>query len=402
MGDFYQGEMVTTLHRLGKNNLENLEEGLIKYSKQRPIALVLPAIPRDLRGDAMKKIIEELEQVKYLNEIILTLGISSKEDLEYAKKLFAPLSHLVKIVWNNSHDMQAIYKLLEENGLSIGDDGKGRSTWISYGYILAGGTSDVIVLHDCDILTYHRELLGRLCYPVVNPNLNYEFCKGYYNRVTDRLHGRATRLFLIPLVGALKKLIGHIPFLSYLGSFRYPLAGEFSMVADLARMNRIPGDWGLEVGVLAQVFKNCSTQRICQAELCDNYEHKHQPLSPEDSKTGLNKMTIDIARSIFMTLANEGIILSDGFFKTLSVSYVKTAQNAIKQYNDDSSFNGLFFDRHQEGITVETFSRSLSIASQEFLRDPLENHLIPNWSRVTSAIPDILNLLKAAVDKDND
>jgi glucosyl-3-phosphoglycerate synthase len=173
------------------------------------------------------------------------------------------------------------------------------------------------------------------------------------------------------------------------------------MVADVARVNRIPGDWGLEVGVLAQVFKNCSTQRICQADLCDNYEHKHQPLSQEDPKTGLNKMAIDIARSIFGTLANEGVILSEGFFKTLSITYLRTAQDAIKQYSDDASFNGLFFDRHQEGIAVETFTRSLYLSSQEFLKNPLGSHLIPNWSRVTSAIPDILNLLKEAVEEDN-
>ena len=159
MSDFYQGGMITTLHRLEKNSLESIEAELVKHSQQRPVALVLPAIPRDLRGEPMKKILEELGKVTYLNEIILTLGKCDKEDQEYAKKLFSSQSHLLKIIWNNSENMQSIYKQLEENGLTIGDDGKGRSAWISYGYILAEGKSDVVVLHDCDIVTYHRELL---------------------------------------------------------------------------------------------------------------------------------------------------------------------------------------------------------------------------------------------------
>ena len=90
------------------------------------------------------------------------------------------------------------------------------------------------------------------------PDLDYKFCKGYYSRVTDRMHGRVTRLLITPLINALMKILGPLPLLQYLNSFRYPLSGEFSMVADLALINRIPADWGLEVGVLAEVFRNCS------------------------------------------------------------------------------------------------------------------------------------------------
>jgi hypothetical protein len=37
----------------------------------------------------------------------------------------------------------------------------------------------VIVVHDCDILTYDRLLLGRLAYPLVVPDMEYDFAKGY-------------------------------------------------------------------------------------------------------------------------------------------------------------------------------------------------------------------------------
>src|SRR3989304_1652422 len=98
------------------------------------------------------------------------------------------------------------------------------------------------------------------------------------------------------MVRALRSILGHLSFLVYLDSFRYPLAGEFAMQVNLARVNRIPSDWGLEVGVLAEVYRNCSLKRVCQADIADNYEHKHQDLSRGDPTKGLMKMAVDIAK----------------------------------------------------------------------------------------------------------
>ncbi|MCK7503292.1 MAG: hypothetical protein MZV70_03725 [Desulfobacterales bacterium] len=192
----------------------------------------------------------------------------------------------------------------------MGEDGKGRSAWTAYGYILALENSHVIALHDCDIVTYDRELLARLCYPVTHPNIGFEFCKGYYSRVTDQLHGRVTRLFVSPLIRSLKATLGPNQFLDYLDSFRYILAGEFAMDTELARRLRIPGDWGIEVGVLAEVHRNCVLSRVCQVDLSDNYEHKHQPLTLEDPDQGLLKMGTDIAKCMFRNLASRGHILT--------------------------------------------------------------------------------------------
>jgi glucosyl-3-phosphoglycerate synthase len=215
------------------------------------------------------------------------------------------------------------------------------------------------------------------------------------------MHGRVTRLFVTPLIRSLERILGYLPFLVYLDSFRYPLAGEFSMITDLARINRIPWDWGLEVGVLSEVFRNCSLRRICQVDLTENYEHKHQELSPEDPGKGLLKMSIDIAKNLFRNLASEGIDLSESLLKTLKATYLRTAHEAITKYHDDAAINGLDFDRHEEGVAVETFTKGIELASRAFVEDPLRIPLIPNWSRVTSAIPDFLERLKNAVDDDN-
>jgi glucosyl-3-phosphoglycerate synthase len=244
-------------------------------------------------------------------------------------------------------------------------------------------------------------MLARLVYPVVNPNFDYRYCKGYYSRVTNRMHGRVTRLMMTPLIRSLERIVGFLPLLAYLDSFRYVLAGEFSMDADLARVNRIPADWGLEVGMLAEVFRNVAVQRVCQVDLAGNYEHKHQELSEHDAGTGLMKMSIDISKSLFRTLAGEGVLLSAGLFRTLLATYRRTAEDTIERFHADAAINGLDFDRDAEETAVEAFARAIRVAADQFLADPLGVPLIPNWNRVTSAIPGFLSRLHEAVEADN-
>lgn len=402
MADFHQTGVITTFHRFGQTNLERMEQELVEFNRHRPIALVLPITPAEIEAPAIKGILDNLKEVRYLNEIVVTLGRTDDEKyFRRAKEMFSYLPQRVRVLWASGPTMTRLYRFLEENDLPIGTDGKGRSAWTAYGYILAREESKVIALHDCDIVNYSRELLGRLCYPVASPNIDYAFCKGYYARVTDRMHGRVTRLFVTPLIRSLAKIFGQLPLLTFLDSFRYPLAGEFSMVADLGRINRIPNDWGLEVETLAEVYRNYSLRRICQVELCESYEHKHQPLSPDDPRTGLMKMSIDIAKSIFRNLAIEGTVLSENHLNALMVNYLRTAQDTIKQYHDDAALNGLIFDRHQETIMVEAFTRALQIAGSEFLKNPLYSPLIPNWSRVTSALPRFLEQLFDLVEQEN-
>lgn len=401
MGDFYQTGLVATFHRFGTSNLERLEAELAVYARQRPITLVLPALYSEIEGPALPRIIEELKGVSYLNQIIVTLGQTSAEQFRHAKKFFSRLPQRPVLIWNTGPRVTALYQQLESGSMRVGEDGKGRSCWMAFGYTLACGRSQIIALHDCDITTYSREMLARLIYPVVNPNTDYEFSKGYYARVTDRMYGRATRLMITPLIRSLQEIVGHNEFLRYLDSFRYPLSGEFCMQADLARANRIPSDWGLEVGVLAEVRRNTSIKRVCQVDIADAYEHKHQSLSPNDQGKGLLKMCIDVSKALFRMLAAQGIELTQGRLKTLQAAYVRMAEDSINRYQGDAWINGLAFDRHAEETAVDAFSRGLRIAAEQFFEDPLGVPLIPNWNRVISAFPTFFEELRAAVQTDN-
>ncbi len=410
MADFYQSGVITTLHRLernrvGSNSTRRLERELRAYSEARPVALVLPCLISELKGPGLKVIIDTLRAVRYLKQIVVSVtGTEDPDDFERIRIAFDGVRTVdgrpPTILWDTGPRVQSLYSNLREEGLDPGGQGKGRNTWLGYGYVLATNSSRVIAVHDCDIRTYDREFLARLCYPTANPNLNYEFAKGYYGRVTDRLHGRVTRLFVGPLLKAMKAVLGSIPLLDYLDSFRYPLAGECSMTTEQARMNRIPGDWGLEVGMLVEVFRNCSPKRICQIELADNYDHRHQELSENDSSRGLHRMVSDIASSLIRNLASYGVEFDAGFLNTLTSAYLRTAQDAIASYDDDAALNGLVFDRHEEEVAVEVFLRALRAAGLGFVRDPFGTPPIPNWNRVTSALPGFLEELREAVDAD--
>jgi glucosyl-3-phosphoglycerate synthase len=381
--------------------MEKIEQELEHYSRIRPIALVLPSLYSELEGPALPKIVAELKNVSYVRQIVVSLGRADRKQYEEACRFFSVLPQETVVIWNDGKRLAKLRKVLENNSLQIGPDGKGRSAWTAYGYVLGAGKADIIALHDCDILTYSRELLGRLVYPVVNPNLGFEFCKGFYARYANKMYGRVTRLLMTPLIRTLKTVLQPHTLLDYLDSFRYPLSGEFAMNADLARVNRIPSDWGLEVGVLAEVYRNTSVRRVCQSELCEVYDHKHQILDPTSAEVGLLKMCIDICKHLFRTLASEGIVISDSQLRSVLARYQKLAEDTIDRYSADASINGLAYERHDEENIIHTFAKGIQMAGDAFMRDPLAISLVPNWNRVTSALPDFLEQLTAAVDDDN-
>lgn len=400
MPDFYQFGPITTLHRLATGDWRALEDELHEFRESRPIALVIPCLYSELAGPAIGAIVDEIAKAEYVSRIVIALDRASPEEYLHATRFFSRLGGREAILWLHSPTILRLFSELESQGLPLETSGKGRACWMAYGYVLSQPEIEVIALHDADIETYDRGLLARLCYPVGNPNLGLEFAKGYYARFSDRLHGRVMRLFLSPLLRSLETVCGPHPLLSFLGAFRYPLAGEFAMSTDLARVNRFPSDWGLEVGVLAEVYRNLAPRRVCQVDLCDRYDHKHRDLSADDPSGGLMKTSIDIGKSLFQNLATEGVDFSAGRFRSLVISYSRLASDMIRQYDADAAINQLAFDRHQEGLAVDTFVRALQLATQEFMDDPLGAPLIPNWNRVLSAVPDILERLADAVESD--
>ncbi len=402
MGDFYQNGIVTTLHNLVDRPVAALEQELLGFSKARPMSLVLPSLFSELEGPALKHIIQELTKVPYLSEIVIGLDRADADQYRYALDYFSGLPQYHRVLWNDGPRLKALDEELRQYDLAPNEMGKGRNVWYCFGYVLASGKGKAVALHDCDILTYSRDLVARLIYPVANPNFNYMFCKGYYARVADnKMNGRVSRLLVTPLIRALKKVCGASEFLDYLDSYRYPLAGEFSFQTDVISDLRIPSDWGLEIGVLSEMRRNYSTTRLCQVDIADLYDHKHQDLSAEDAEQGLSKMSTDISKALFRKLATNGEIFSNEKFRTIKATYYRIALDFIETYQSDCIMNGLKFDRHAEEQAVELFAQNVMRAGAYFLDNPMDTPFIPSWNRVKSAVPDIMPRLLDAVEQDN-
>jgi glucosyl-3-phosphoglycerate synthase len=401
MADFYQDGSMATLHRLGKSNVEHLEQELLEFSAQTPIALTLPCHVKELGTSALRGIIKELKTIQYIKQIVVGIDGANGAAWQRARKTFSQLPQKPILIWNDGPRMRRLLEQLIESDLDPGPTGKGRNLWLCFGYVLASGKSHMVAVHDCDIITYNRDLLARLCYPVAHPNLGFDFCKGYSARFTDKLNGRVMRLLVTPLIRSLQSIIGVNDFLVYMDTFRYPLSGEMSLDHDIIRRARIPSDWGIEVGILAEVFRVSSPKSICQVDLSERYDHKHQELSSRDATRGLNKMAVDIVKSIFLTLAGIGVTLDRGIFDTLLSAYVRKAEDTMRFYAADAEINGLKYDRHEEELAVATFVRSIRNAARDYLSDPLGNPMIPNWNRVEAALPDFLQAFNHAVQLDN-
>ena len=403
MADFHQGGSVATLHNLTRRPIEELEAELVEFSKVRPMGLLLPSLFSELETDAMPRILAEVKKVPYLNEIVIGLDRASEEQYREALVFFDELPQHHRVLWNDGPRLRALDAELQEHGLAPGEEGKGRNVWYCLGYMLASGRSEAIALHDCDITTYERSLLARLIYPMANPQFSYQFAKGYYPRIANgSLNGRVTRLLITPLLRSLEQVLGPSDYLRYLDCFRYPLAGEFSFRKNVIPDIRLPSDWGLEMGTLSEMYRNYSENKLCQVDIAEVYDHKHQDISMNDQNKGLSKMSIDICKLVFRKMAVMGTVFSTEVFRSVKAAYFRNALDFVERYKNDAVMNGLDLDVHKEEEAVELFAENIIEAGKVFLSSPMERPFISSWSRVVSALPDFFDQILDAVEKDHE
>ncbi len=401
MADFHQNGNIAQFHNLRSRPVEELYYELETFGQTRKISLILPSLYSELENEALTHIVSELSKVRYLHRIIIGLDAATETQFRMARSFFSALPQNHVVVWNDSPRMKALGARMQELGLGEIEAGKGKNVWTCIGYLIACADSAVMALHDCDILTYDQEMLARLLYPVANPSFSYQLSKGFYPRIGGgKLNGRVTRLLVSPLLIALKRVIGDNDYIDYLRSFRYPLSGEFAMRTAMLPDLRIPSDWGLEIGVLSEAWRNLGRHTVCQVEISDAYDHKHQAVSKDDANAGLNRMSTDICKAIFRKMAAEGTVFTPNTFRTLKATYYRRALDLLEDYANDARMNGLSIDRHAEERTIELFAENIMRAGQIFLENPNETPFIANWSRVHAADPALLSELRNACAED--
>ena len=301
MADFHINT-VPTFSLLKDEGCETMEAKVMEASAKIPVGVIIPALYSDLSARPMQHIIQVLTETAYVKKVYISLDQATAKDYENARHIISPLGERASLVWNDKPEVLELLERIKKQ-LPLGHRGKGRAVWTCLGYVIGKAEVSALAFHDADIITYDRDFLTRLLFPLMQ--LRFQFVKGYYIRYDHKLYGRATRLFYFPFVRTLKDMFGSTEFLDYMGDFRYPLSGEFATYTSQARMMQYPSDWGIEVGLLGEIYRLVRESRICQIELTNRYDHKHQRVGSEKDK-GLFIMASDIARTFFTHLASNG------------------------------------------------------------------------------------------------
>ena len=394
-------EEISTLHELCIDK-KKLMKIVSEAAAERPVSVIMPMLYKEIKNDALENIKANLNKCDYLYEIVIPLAAKDEKEFEQVKRFFKDLKVPKLIMWCNGPKIDKLLVGLKNEGINLLKyRGKGRDVWLAMG--VASINSYAIALHDADVLGYSEMIPTKLLYPIVERELDFKFNKGYYARVNLQkriIYGRVFRLFLHPLLRSFVDLIGQEPnFVRFLRSFRYPISGEFALTSDLALDIDIPGDWGIELGIMAEMYRNVTPKRICQTDL-GFYDHKHQKIGKKSS--GLTKMSSDILKTLLRVLIEEeNIKVSRESLISLRVLYQRHAQDAIRKYHADAHFNSLRYDRHYEETMVENFSRQIMNAGLTYMRKPVGTR-IPDWLRTISARRKTREQLLDIVIEDNE
>ena len=400
MADFYQHGTIATLHRLGNPDYKRLEEEMDMLAQETPLALVLPCHARDLQSPVLADIVAELRDARFLSHITVGLDGGGEADFDTARRLFSDLPQKLAILWNDGPRMTDLLDQMERAGLDPGPMGKGRNMRLCIGQVLAGTNAAAVAIHDCDILHYRRELLVRLCFPVLHPGMAFHVSKGFSARFSTQLNGRVMRLLITPLLQAMEDIEGFAQTLGPLQFFRYPISGEVCLHRGIAESVRFPSDWGVETGMMADVFRTAAMEKICQVDIAESYDHKHQSLSESDPCAGLNKMAYDVALCLLRTVSAGFVSSSTNPFDGLKEKYLRAARGLLRFYAADARINTLQYDAELEQRTIELFSGSIARAVEMHLANPHTPAGAPSWIQIESRLPGFGAALSEAAARD--
>jgi len=335
-------------------------------------AVVVPMTDREYAGRAAERVLSTLADIDP-GRVVVALR-APPERVGPFRTWIEEFEFDADLLWCNG---PAVESLLADRGLG-GDHGKGRDVWLALG--VAAADSEYVVVHDADAKSYAPTHVPRLLAPLAG---EFSFSKGYYARVeSGRLYGRLYRLFVAPLLRALRDA-RDAPVLDYLDAFRYPLAGEFAMTAELARSVRAQPSWGLEIGTLGETFDRVGFEGTAQVDL-GVHEHDHRAVSGAD---GLSGMAEHVAAALFRVLEDRGVAID---YDAVGERYREVGTAMVDQYAADAAFNGLAFDRTAEREQVRTYADAISA--------PGADRRLPAWADAPLSADDVVDAAERALE----
>ena len=256
-----------TYHAKEFSDLDELVR--LKHSQNLTISVALPALNEAKTvGKVIGTIKEELmDHSSLLDEIVLIDSNSQDETRQIAASLGIPV--------------YVHQQVLPRCGARRG---KGEALWKSL-YVTKG---DIILWIDTDIVNIHPRFISGLAGPLLaNPDI--QFVKGFYRRpikVGERLvaggGGRVTELTARPLLNL---------FFPELSGLIQPLSGEYGGRRSLLEKLPFFSGYGVEIGLIIDVFKTCGLGCIAQVDLQERVHHNQ-------SLEALSKMSFAIIQAV--------------------------------------------------------------------------------------------------------
>ena len=401
---------ITNFYKLSEET--DILDELIQHSRWKKPVLVIPALASEFTDPenrpVFENILRELKGATYLNDIIIGLDAATQEDVDLLKEIVSEIGlEKVLIQWNDGPHFKRLYELLESAGIDLSERGKGRNVFMSFGVAIVLSASSVGLL-DADIRTFRRTQLDRLFFPV--EVFKYQFSKAYYARSDGRqFFGRVKRLLVDPLLIALKRKFTDtgeekmLRVIDFLLLFNYQLSGEFVIDTELLQRIKYTLNWGVEILTLIEVYRKAN--QIAQVEFTKGYfDHKHQKISVADADKGLHRMSTDIIATLLNALViEEGLEISNHFFRDLALTYQSVAEELIKKYAENARLNALNYDRDLEETFVNEVITDAIINVGELLNVP--QNVSGMFLRYTAMSPEFdefnrLGLQKAIMEKE--
>ncbi len=299
----------------------------LKEKQNLTISLALPALNEEETVGQVISCVKSalMDQVPLLDEIILMDSNSTDRTREIATDLGIPV--------------YIHQEVLPQYGARRG---KGEALWKSL-YVTKG---DIIVWIDTDIVNIHP----RFVYGILGPLLHFpqiQFVKGFYRRpiregekIQATGGGRVTELTARPLINM---------FYPELSGVIQPLSGEYG--GRRRALERLPffSGYGVETGLLIDVFENFGLSAIAQVDLQERIHH-NQPLE------ALSRMSFLILQAFIRKLEQryhlpilEEVNKSMKFIRYEEGRYSLMVQEVVEQERPPMIEIPEYLERHPDG-----------------------------------------------------
>ncbi len=241
---------------------------------------MLPCHVRNSARRSARGIIRELKNVRYIKQIVVGIDGANAVAWKRAKRIFGQLPQKPILLWNDGPRMKRLMEeLIESTSTSV--QPARRNLWLCFRYVLASEKSRMVAAQTGTSLSPAAP--GTACPPDFAFRWPIPILASTSQRLQRAIHRPAQRprdALAFHSSSARSRAFSGASFSS---TTDYALSGEVSLDHDIIRRARVPSTGASRSACLQRRFRVSSPKSICQVDVAECYDHKHQELSTRDT-----------------------------------------------------------------------------------------------------------------------